>query len=366
MVRRSLQFLYFYYIAVPLISIVAILVSFVTILPPRDIVILAGPEEGYFANVAASIRNELRPLGINAQIEHIEDTTHIIDRLSGADTSGPHLGFVAQDLAATPTDRVFSLGMISIEPLWLFSQATGDIRNIRDLKGRSISIGPEGSGVRVLCRRILNLYGINESNTTFVNLSIADSTVALEDKQIDAAFFLLSAKTPVIKRLNSRIGLQLIGIEEAEALSHKISHLERVIIPKGAFEIRSLRPGKDVETVALPVTMIVGKEAGDTLSALVANILRENYAWETLFTKDYELPSFVYHELEPHPAAKDLYESGLPYWVDIFGTRYGLMISYAAHPIVFAFLTAVVIFGLIITYAEIVPVLITVRDLFRR
>ena len=258
MVRRSLQFLYFYYIAVPRISIVAILVSFVTILPPRDIVILAGPEEGYFANVAATIRNELRPLGINAQIEHIEDTTHIIDRLSGADTSGPHLGFVAQDLAATPTDRVFSLGMISIEPLWLFSQATGDIRNIRDLKGRSISIGPEGSGVRVLCRRILNLYGINESNTTFVNLSIADSTVALEDKQIDAAFFLLSAKTPVIKRLNSRIGLQLIGIEEAEALSHKISHLERVIIPKGAFEIRSLRPGKDVETVALPVTMIVG------------------------------------------------------------------------------------------------------------
>ena len=46
-----------------------------------------------------------------------------------------------------------------------------------------------------------------------MNLSIADSTVALEDKQIDAAFFLLSAKTPVIKRLNSRIGLQLIGIE---------------------------------------------------------------------------------------------------------------------------------------------------------
>ena len=107
------------------------------------------------------------------------------------------------------------------------------------------------------------LIGITESNTTFVNLSIADSTVALEDKQIDAAFFLLSAKTPVIKRLNSRIGLQLIGIEEAEALSHKISHLERVIIPKGAFEIRSLRPGKDIETVALPVTMIVGKEAGD-------------------------------------------------------------------------------------------------------
>ena len=142
MVRRSLQFLYFYYIAVPLISIVAILVSFVTILPPRDIVILAGPEEGYFANVAASIRNELRPLGINAQIEHIEDTTHIIDRLSGADTSGPHLGFVAQDLAATPTDRVFSLGMISIEPLWLFSQATGDIRNIRDLKGCLLYTSP--------------------------------------------------------------------------------------------------------------------------------------------------------------------------------------------------------------------------------
>ena len=301
MVRRSLQFLYLYYIAVPLISIVAIIVSFVMILPSRDIVILAGPEEGYFASVATTVSNELRSFGINAQIEYIEDTTDIIDRLSSPDTSGPDLGFVAQDLANTPTNRVFSLGMIAIEPLWLFAQATGDIQNIRDLKGRVVSIGPEGSGVRVLCSRILNLYGITESNTTFVSLSIGDSTVALKAKRIDAAFFLLSANTPVIKELNSQTGIQLVGIEEAEALSHKISHLERVIIPKGAFEIRSLRPGKDVETVALPVTMIVGKKAGDTLSALVANILRENYASETLFTKDYELPYFVYHELEPHP-----------------------------------------------------------------
>ena len=366
MARRSLQFLYFYYIGVPLIGILAIVVSFVTILPPQKIVILAGPEEGYFANVAATLSNELRPLGINVQIEHIEDTTHIIDRLNGADTSGPHLGFVAQDLAATPTDRVFSLGMISIEPLWLFSQATGDIRNIRDLKGKLVSIGPEGSGVRVLCTRILNLYGITGSNTTFVNLNIADSTVALEDKRIDAAFFLQPAKTAVIKRLNTQTGLKLIGIEEAEALSHKISHLERVTIPKGAFEIKRLRPSKDVETVALPVTMVVGKEASDSLSALVANILRENYAWETLFTKDYELPSFVYHELEPHPAAVDLYDNGPPYLTKLFGTKYGLIIIYAAHPIFFVFLTAVVIFGMIINYAEIVPVMSSVRDRFRK
>ncbi len=366
MVRRSLQFLYLYYIAVPLIGIAAFIVSFVTILPSRDIVILAGPEEGYFANVAATVSNELRSFGINARIEHIEDTTQIIDRLSGAHTSGPHLGFVAQDLATTQTDRVFSLGVIAIEPLWLFAQTTRAIRNIRDLRGRSVSIGPEGSNVRVLSMRILNLYGITESNTTFVNLSIAESTVALEDKRIDAAFFLLSANTPVIKRLNLQSSLQLIGIQEAEALSHRISHLERVIIPKGAFEIKSLRPEKDVETVALPVTMIVGKEAGDALSALVANILRENYAWETLFTKDYELPSFAYHELEPHPAAIDLYENGPPFWVEIFGKKYGLMISYAAHPIAFVFLTAVVIFGLVITYADIVPTLISVRDLFRR
>ena len=365
MTRHSIRFLYVYYFAVPLFSILAVIVSFFALLPPKDVVILAGPKEGYFAKAAATIRDELTVFGINARIEYNEDTTSIIDRLNNPDPAGPHLGFVAQDLAGAPTDKLFSLGMIAIEPLWLFAPADSSIQTIRDLKGKSVSIGPIGSGVRVLSQTLLDLYGINQTNTQFVDNSIADNLPALVNGRIDAAFFLLSSNTPMIEQLMSRSDLQLIGIKEAEALSHKINHLERVVIPKGAFEVMNLRPRYDVETLALPVTVIVSEGSGDTLSALVANILREQYAFETLFTKDYDLPSFVYHELEPHPAAVDLYEVGLPYWTQIFGKKYGLMISHAAHPIIFVFLTAVVIFGLVITYAEIIPVLISVRELFR-
>ena len=366
MSRHRIRFLYFYYFAVPLFSILAVIVSFFAILPPQDVVILAGPKEGYFTTAAATIRDELAPFGINARIEYREDTTSIIDRLNNADPAGPHLGFVAQDLAGAPTDSVFSLGMIAIEPLWLFAPANGQIRTIRDLKGKSVSIGPEGSGVRVLSQQLLSLYGINQANTTFADESIPDSAAALIDGRVDAAFFLLSSNISVIERLMLQSDLQLIGIEEAEALSHKIRHLQRVVIPKGTFEVMDLRPRHDVETLALPVTVIISEGSGDTLSALVANILREQYAFETLFKKDHDLPSFVYHELQPHPAAVDLYDTGLPYWTQIFGKKYGLMISHAAHPIIFVFLTAIVIFGLVITYTEIIPVLISVRDLFRQ
>ena len=364
--RHSIYLLYVYYLVVPLVSILSIIVSFFALMPPREIVILAGPEEGYFANVATTISKELASFGIIAQIEHIEDTTHIIDKLNKANKEGPHLGFVAHDLSATPTDGVFSLGMISLEPLWLFAPTNSDTRNIRDLKGKVVSIGPEGSGVRALSQQILGLYGIVETNTKFLDYGIMDSTSALDEKRINAAFFLESANTSVIEQLNSRTDLQLIGIDEAEALSHKINHLERVVIPKGAFNVRDLRPPNNVETLALPVTVITSKKSSDTLSALVANILRENYAWETLFTKDYELPYYIYNELEPHPAAVSLYDSGLPYWTKIFGKKYGLIISYAAHPIIFVFFSAVVIFGLVITYAEFIPILISVRDLFRK
>ncbi len=363
--RHSLRFLYFYYFAVPLFSILAVIVSFFAILPHQNIVILAGPKEGYFARAATTIRDELAAFGIDARIDYSEDTTRIIDRLNNTDPAGPHIGFVAQDLAGVPTDSVFSLGMIAIEPLWLFAPANGQVRTIRDLKGKSVSIGPPGSGVRVLSETLLGLYGIDQTNTTFVHESIAGSEAALVAGGIDAAFFLLPSNISVIERLILRHDLQLIGIEEAEALSHKIKHLQRVVIPKGAFEVMSLHPRYDVETLALPVTVIVSKGSGDTLSALVANILREQYAFETLFTKDYALPSFAYHELEPHPAAVELYDVGLPYWTQIFGKKYGLMISHAAHPIIFVFLTAVVMFGLVITYTEIIPVLISVRDLFR-
>ena len=113
--RHRIHLLYVYYLVLPLVSILAIIVSFFAVMPPREVVILAGPKEGYFATVATNISNELASFGISARIEHIEDTTHIIDRINGADMAGPHLGFVAQDLAATPTDGVFSLGMISLE-----------------------------------------------------------------------------------------------------------------------------------------------------------------------------------------------------------------------------------------------------------
>jgi TRAP-type uncharacterized transport system substrate-binding protein len=364
--NKNTIFLYIYYFVIPALAFSVFLFSFFYYHPPSSVKIISGPKGGFFSSVAEDLKSDLDEYGVKSEIEYIENTTDIINLIAKDRSQKGKIGFLAQEVDGKDYPDIYSLGAIAIEPLLIFSRVESDIRDIRELKGKRLAIGPIGSGVRDLSKRVLSFYGIDESNTAFLNEHFYEASNQLIDGSADAAFFLLPINTPVISELVKHDGLRLVSIPEARAVSKKISHLTNVSIPRGAFRIEPVLPRSNIPTVALPVSVILHESAGVGLGGLVAALLAKRYKKDESFSEKYKLPDFFYDEIKPMPVAEDIYVNGDPVMAPFIGLKYGLMLTYASAHILLLLASLIILWGIVITYVEIVPVLIDVVRLFRK
>ncbi len=365
-INKKRALLYLYYFIFPVLIICAVGIAFWKISPPTSVTILAGPKGGFFSTVAHDLKENLERYSISVSIEHIEETTTIIELINEKKNGNTKIGFLAQDISNSDYTQVYSLGSIAIEPLLVFSQKQKNISDIRDLKGLSVAIGPRGSGVRNLGQPLLNMYGINAQNTSFNEAQVIDAKSLLLENKVDAAFFLLPISNTTITELAKNYDISILDISEADALSHKLNYLTAVTIPKGTFSLNPVIPSVPTNTVAMPVAVVMNKGGGAGLGALISAILLEKYKKETFFTEHHELPNFFYDEITSLPAAEHLYSNGLPSLVEFLGLKAGLIITYASMPILYILAFMFALYGFIISYTEIIPVLIGVHELIRR
>jgi TRAP-type uncharacterized transport system substrate-binding protein len=94
---------------------------------------------------------------------------------------------------------LLSLGRINYQVYWLFYNAAETITDLRQLKGKRIALGPEGSGQRPLTEKILEVSGVTDENTTLVGLSAQDAVNGINDGTIDAMPFALDS--PILRSL---------------------------------------------------------------------------------------------------------------------------------------------------------------------
>ena len=83
-----------------------------------------------------------------------------------------------------------SLGRINYQIYWIFYRTTESINDLRQLKGKRIALGPQGSGQRPMTEKILEASGVSSETTTLLGLSAQDAVNAINDGQIDALFSL--------------------------------------------------------------------------------------------------------------------------------------------------------------------------------
>ncbi len=99
------------------------------------------------------------------------------------------------------------------EPLWFFHRVKG----IEDLKEKKISIGPEGSGTRVLTLMLLEKNGIDERSADFLPLTPKEAGERLVRGEIEAALMLTSWDSPVMQQLLTTKGIELASSPRADA-----------------------------------------------------------------------------------------------------------------------------------------------------
>ena len=136
-----------------------------------------------------------------------------------------------------------------------------DIKSVADLKGKAVSIGAPGSGVYFNAMDVLSAAGLTEDDIKAQYQSFADSTDALKDGKIDAAFIVAGAPTAAITELCTTNSAYLVPIdgEVADKLMADSPYYTAYTIPAGTYAGQT----EDVTTVTVKATLIVAASASE-------------------------------------------------------------------------------------------------------
>lgn len=136
-----------------------------------------------------------------------------------------------------------------------------NIKSVKDLKGKAVSIGAPGSGVYFNAMDVLKAADLTENDIKAQYQSFADSADALKDGKIDAAFIVAGPPTPAITELCTTNSAYLVPIdgEVAEKMMADCPFYTVHTVPAGTYAGQT----EDVKTVTVKATLIVSADAAE-------------------------------------------------------------------------------------------------------
>lgn len=297
-------------------------------LPANTVVMATGPEGSANAALGLRYREVFRRAGVDLQLLPSAGGLENVQRLQD-ERSGVSAGFVESGLANRDDARdVASLGAVTLEPLWMFfrREAKGTIAN--RLAGKRLSIEAEGSGTRLLVRRLLEVNQLDVSGMTLLSLPPEQGADALIRGDVDAVVMLTSWQSPAVQRLLAADGVVLEGFPRADAYVARYPVLSRVVLPEGAGDLARNVPPSDVSLIAVENNLVIRKKLHPALQYLFLEAAAEIHGGAEVFHPAGRYPAIGTIDLPMSGEALTFYKSGrpfvyryLPFWLAALAER---------------------------------------------
>jgi hypothetical protein len=184
---------------------------------------------------------------------------------------------------------------------------------VRDLLGKKLSIGPEGSGTRALAERLLALNGFDSDAGERLPLGTADSADALERGHIDAAAMVASWSTPSVRKLLASTDFELLDFPRADAYVALYPYLTQLTVPAGVGNMAANRPPSDVHVLALKASLIVRKDMDSALQYVLLDAAMQIHSDADIFQKASQFPAPEAGDLTVSANALEFYKTGRPF-----------------------------------------------------
>lgn len=309
-------------ITVTAVAIACAAIVMVRGMPPRAIVIATGAEGGAYYEFGNRYRTELAAANVDVRVVptagSVEDLALLRD---------PHSGVTAaliQGGIATAEDslKLESLGTMFYEPLWQFRRREIAGEGLDGLRGRKISIGPEGSGTRALALELLKRSGIEGRASKLLALATREAGEKLLAGEIDAAFMVASWDSPEVQQLLADERIAFSGYPQADAYVALYPFLSKVVVPRGVRDLAKDQPPADVVLIAAKASLVVRKDLHPAIQLLLLNTAMQIHSGPGIFQRASEFPAAEAIGLPLSDEALRFYKSGppflhnyLPFWV---------------------------------------------------
>ena len=315
-------------VAVLIVAVLWYVIAALRPIPPRTVTMATGPEGGAYYEVGKLYRELLAHQGIELQLLPTTGSVENLARLRDP-RSNVQVSFLQSGTTRVKeSPGLESLGTVFYEPLWFFYRTEYRAKGIQGLRGKKISIGPEGSGTRLIALKLLALNGIDQSFAQLLSLMPQQAGEKLLRNEIDAAFMLTSWDSPVVQRLIASKNVELASFPRTDAYIALYPFLNKLTVPAGVGDLAKNRPPTDVILFAPKASLVVRQDLHPAIQYLLLDAAEKIHSVPGIFQKAGQFPAAESIDLPLSDEARKFYKSGqpflqrhLPFWLAVMVDR---------------------------------------------
>jgi TRAP transporter TAXI family solute receptor len=301
---------------------------FIQPIPPKTLTLTTGMKGGSYVIFGERYRQVLARDGIDLKLLPSTGSMDNLRRLSDGSRS-VDAGFVQDGMGRVEDpSNVVSLGSVFYAPLWVFYRGDEALDDLSQLRGKRVSIGPEGSGVRKISLDLLKAASVSVPPTVLHEYPNPEAGRALREGKVDAVLTFGSTDSELVRELITAPGIKLMSLSQAEAYTRLFPHLSHVILPKGVLNPSKRFPASDIHLLAPTTNLLVRKDLHPALAHLLLKAAVEIHGGAGWVHRAGEFPSMKTQDFPISEQAQRFYRSGgswlhgyLPFWAATFVDR---------------------------------------------
>lgn len=293
-----------------------VIVSIPWLIPPpvpKHLVIATGGLEGAYFSFAGELREVLARDGISLEVRSTAGSVENLRLLTESD-SGVSLAFIQGGIRSEASrGQVETLASLYKEPVWVFYRGEETIGQLRQLAGKRIAIGPEGSGTRAIATQVLSENGITADSAPTTNLlpiSGTDAALALRNDEVDVAFFVISPSAPLVRELLAEPGVRLMNFQRASAYQRRHPFLSTATLPEGMLDLQHNLPGGETVLLAPTANLVARSDLHPALVPILLKAAGEIFENGSLLDQPGTFPSASFADFPIRPSAKRYLTAG--------------------------------------------------------
>ena len=325
---RPTPYLYLLAAAALLVLAIVAIVSWLGPLPPRVVLMSTGAPGSDYALLGERYRTLLKRSGVDLRLVPsagaVENLRRLSDRRSGVAVAFAEGGLTSE----SQSPDLMSLGTMFFEPFWFFSRIPLG-SHMDALRDKKLSIGQEGSGTHAMALQLLALNGLDrQSIPGLLTLPPAQAEDALLHGEIEAAAFVASWDSKIVRQLLGSSDVSIVGFPRADAYVALYPYLSKLRLPAGVGNLATNRPPTDVDVISPKASLIVRRDLHPALQYLLLDAATQIHSAPNIFDQYGHFPAAERGDLPLSRDALQFYKSGtpflqryLPFWLAVLTSR---------------------------------------------
>ena len=162
---------------------------------------------------------------------------------------------------------------------------------------------------------MLAYAGFQPEDVQFVPMTNRDAVNALADDKVDLVFQAAGEAAESIQLLIRQNNIQLLGYDQASALSANDARLQPLLLPQGAIELRGNVPSRDLTLMSLQTHLLVRPDVHPALQRALLVAAADIHSESSFLQRYGEFPTQLNTEFVLSPTAR-AYSLGRRPWLE--------------------------------------------------